>query len=216
MTPTYARGSKGTHYRYYVSASLQQGGKISEDGIVRRIGAPQFEKVIAGIIERWSASSPSPLELPLGIHLQDEGLLIDMPGNMASDIAARLHAEERILHSSKDAIRIRVPLVLPLRGGRPLVVAGDLQARPDSNLIAALRKAHSMMTLKRGQPLIETAPVSPHDRKLLRLAFLAPDLQHDILTGRQPLSLNLEKLRYLEIPLCWSKQRELLGWPPRG
>ncbi|MEP2550845.1 MAG: recombinase family protein, partial [Marinomonas sp.] len=40
MTPSFSRGSKGKHYRYYVSASLQQGGKSAPD-IVQRVPAPE-------------------------------------------------------------------------------------------------------------------------------------------------------------------------------
>lgn len=64
-----------------------------------------------------------------------------------------------------------------------------------------------------GQPLVEAAPVSAYDKKILRLAFLAPDLQRDILAGQQPRQLNLEKIMRIEIPLTWNRQREALGWP---
>jgi hypothetical protein len=70
-----------------------------------------------------------------------------------------------------------------------------------------------MLRRERGMPLIDASPVSPYDRKLLRLAFLAPDLQRDILAGRQPASLNLERFIKLEIPLSWKEQRRVLGWP---
>jgi hypothetical protein len=32
------------------------------------------------------------------------------------------------------------------------------------------------------------------------------------MTGHQPASLNLERLRQLDIPLCWKRQRQVLGW----
>ena len=54
---------------------------------------------------------------------------------------------------------------------------------------------------------------SPYDRSILRLAFLAPDIQRDILAGLQPPDLNLERLGNLAIPLAWSEQRVALGWP---
>ena len=71
-----------------------------------------------------------------------------------------------------------------------------------------------MVARDQRRPLVTVSPVSPYDRKILRLAFLAPDLQRDILAGRQPRSLNLEGLRKIEIPLAWSEQRKALGWPP--
>lgn len=89
-------------------------------------------------------------------------------------------------------------------------------AKPDPVLIAALRKAHAMLTFARGLPTMDTAPASPYDRTILRLAFLAPDIQQAILHGRQPCRLNLETLRKIEIPLAWSAQRERLGFAGSG
>ena len=58
--------------------------------------------------------------------------------------------------------------------------------------------------------MILTAPKSPYERRLLRLAFLAPDIQQAILAGGQPRSLNLEQLIHSDLPLAWSRQREML------
>jgi hypothetical protein len=80
-------------------------------------------------------------------------------------------------------------------------------------LIRALRKAHRMLSMHRGLPALEKAPASRYDRQILRLAFLAPDLQRDILTGHQPPALTLEELRCADIPPCWNEQRRALGWP---
>ena len=53
------------------------------------------------------------------------------------------------------------------------------------------------------------APISYYDRKLCRLAFLAPDIQRRIFEGKQPASLNLEKLVSVSLPTCWTAQRRL-------
>ena len=58
--------------------------------------------------------------------------------------------------------------------------------------------------------MIQEAPKSPYERNLLRLALLAPDLQRDILSGRQPAHLNLERLMKSPIPIDWHAQRRLL------
>lgn len=73
-----------------------------------------------------------------------------------------------------------------------------------------------MLTKDRGLPTIEAAPLMPHDRKLLMLAFLAPDIQRNILAGKQPPTLNLEMLGKMRIPLSWQSQREMLGWAKSG
>jgi len=53
------------------------------------------------------------------------------------------------------------------------------------------------------------APDNAYERRLCRLAFLAPDLQQMIIEGRQPPALNLERLIHESIPLAWAEQRRL-------
>lgn len=48
------------------------------------------------------------------------------------------------------------------------------------------------------------------DRTIIRLAFLAPDIQQRIVDGRQPAGLCLDDLRRAPIPLCWDDQRRLI------
>jgi len=62
-----------------------------------------------------------------------------------------------------------------------------------------------------GAPLLSASPDTPWRRKLVRLAFLAPDLQLAILEGRQPNGLNLTALMEWEIPPSWAEQRKVLG-----
>ncbi len=62
-----------------------------------------------------------------------------------------------------------------------------------------------------GLPRIEVAPASPHQRRLIRLAFLSPELQQCILDGRQPQGLTLARLIEAEIPLCWDAQERMFG-----
>lgn len=212
MTPAFSRGNNGRLYRYYVSVSLQQGGRSRGDGI-RRLPAATFERLVTQLIERWLPSTLQPLGVPVGICLREGGLLMDLPGKVAAEIAPRLSADERIVHSSRKSCRIDVPVALPLRGGKRLIITGSQTANPDRTLIAALRKAHRMVLVKRGQPFLHTAPESRYERELLRLAFLSPDLQRDILAGDQPPMLTLEALRHIDIPLCWKQQRRALGWP---
>jgi hypothetical protein len=94
-----------------------------------------------------------------------------------------------------------------------LVIAGAKPAaQPDATLIAALRKAHRMIERERGLPRVASAPASLYSRRILQLAFLAPELQRDILAGLQPPSLNLERLMGITLPLAWDEQRKVLGW----
>ena len=58
---------------------------------------------------------------------------------------------------------------------------------------------------------MQAAPASPWKRNLVRLAFLAPDIQRTILEGRQPDHLTLALLMKEEVPLLWSDQRRKFG-----
>ena len=62
-----------------------------------------------------------------------------------------------------------------------------------------------------GRPVLESAPESPYRRRLVRLAFLAPDLQRAILAGRQPPGRSLNRIMEGRLPLLWSEQAEILG-----
>ena len=59
-------------------------------------------------------------------------------------------------------------------------------------------------------PVLEAIPASPYHRRLLRLAFLAPELQRAILAGRQPPGLTLKQLLEQRLPLLWSEQAPAL------
>jgi len=212
MSPAFSRGRNGRLYRYYVSASLQQGGTMDQGKSIQRISAVAIERLVHDLVRRWLPNANSPLDVPLSISLRKDAVLIDMPGHLRSEISASLIGLEAMSQSSRQSCRIRVPFTLRQRGCRQLIVTDQPISRPDNTLIAGLRKAHSMVASSRGLPLLSSAPATHYERELLRLAFLAPDLQRDILSGLQPPTLTLAKLRHIEIPICWSKQREALGW----
>ena len=110
-------------------------------------------------------------------------------------------------------MRLVLPLRLQTRGGRTEVVAASPpKQKPDAVLIAALRAAHRMLAHDRsGAPILEVSPETSHRRRLIRLAFLAPDLQHAILAGEQPEGLTLSALMDGDLPLSWAAQRRAFG-----
>ncbi|MCC0019199.1 MAG: recombinase family protein [Rhodobiaceae bacterium] len=110
----------------------------------------------------------------------------------------------------------------PLRCGKQVrLVVGDMTSETpnhDRDLIDLLRNAHRWFeALKSGKRSsiaeiarrdgIDTAEVS----RSITLAFLAPDIVETILTGRQPMTLTLERLRACRpLPMDWNEQRHLL------
>lgn len=91
-------------------------------------------------------------------------------------------------------------------------------SRRDPKLIKALQRAHQIAgglgwRSRDGSinDIEAMAPISHYDRRLCRLAFLAPDIQKRIFEGRQPVRMNLERLFAQPIPTCWVAQRRLFA-----
>jgi hypothetical protein len=106
-----------------------------------------------------------------------------------------------------------------VRGGRTWMALPDGRdavetVRISQPLVNGLRTAHALLRKLGACPTgaperanLARAPDKPYDRKLIRLAFLAPDIQRNILQGRQPAALTLERLMFGEIPASWEEQR---------
>ena len=211
MSPTSTRGKRGQLYRYYVSASLQRGAQRNDDTALRRIAGPALEAMIATVMRRVApAHAGDPLDLPLRIEVREESLQMLLPMDLLGSVRGHLDTGESAEPEPGDAkvFRLTIPVRLRLRGGRTWIIGGTAPAaRRDPVLIRALRAAHTLVrTDKQGLPMLEVAPTSPYHRRLVRLAFLAPDLQRAILAGQQPLGLILESLMRRPIPIDWADQ----------
>lgn len=100
-----------------------------------------------------------------------------------------------------------------------LPAGGARRPKFDRALIAGLRRAHrelesrnirfaaGKLDLQEGRGLGD-----PYLRRIMPLAFLAPDIQRSILEGRQPAGLTLKRLTSAELPLDWKDQRARLGF----
>lgn len=217
MSPTFAYGRRGKLYRYYVSAPLQRGAKRDQkDSAPRRVSAATVESRLIKTLTRLLPNlQGDPLELVcrVEIHIRCVELLI--PLKYINKVNGNLATGERVRPDPavSKCLRLTLPWRMQTRGGRTDILAGDRNTpQPDPSLIRALRSAHAM--LERGPkngPVLQTAPTSPWKRNLVRLAFLAPDIQQIILEGRQPDPLTLALLMKEEIPLLWSDQRRKFG-----
>ena len=213
MNPTFSRGKSGKSYRYYVSASLQQGASPGGEGLVQRLPASAIERIVGNAAARWLAKSGRGLDQVEKVRIATDGIVVELNGGDLVAIITRLEDGEQVLHSYREKSAIHLPLALPLRGGKRYVARGDGETtRPGPVLIAALRKAHAMLSQEGGLPTMDAGPASRYDANILRLAFLAPDIQRDILDGRQPASLNVQTFRKIDLPLAWSQQRTALGY----
>lgn len=213
MSPTFTRGKNRQAYRYYVSAPLQQGRAQSNDTAIQRIAGPALEALVSTSLRRLAPRVSEPLLLPERVEVHADSLRLLLPAAHLATIRSRL-AEGEIAEAEAavpTSLRLTLPIRMRLRGGRTWILGATKPvSRRDPILIKALCKAHTILqTDDAGLPTLTAAPPSPYLRRLLRLAFLAPDLQRAILDGRQPPGLTLEQLTRATIPHLWSEQAAL-------
>ena len=209
LTPTTAKSHTGRTYRYYVSASLQQGRRGQAD---IRVSAPAFEDLVVQLACRLTGCTPAEaLGLVQRIEMHRTSVHLLLP------VRYLAHAREQLVdgeHATRDdadptLARLVVPVSSQLRGGRTHITStGAKPPRRDPVLIGALRRAHAMVATNTDiLPVLTVAPSSPYSRQLVRLAFLAPDLQRAIIDGRQPQGMTLRQLMKMDIPIGWDAQR---------
>lgn len=58
---------------------------------------------------------------------------------------------------------------------------------------------------------MDEAPTRPHEKRMVRLALPAPDLQREILLGQHHKGITLEALKSTDILLCWADKVSVLG-----
>ena len=226
MSPSFGYGRGGKVYRYYVSAPLQQGRKIDRrDGALRRVRAEALHEVVeAALAPRHVHADDLPLAALLApvrrIDLLAEEVRITLEADRLVP-AARRGLEP--VAGDGTVLALTIPVRCQARGGRVEQVGPDGRPlvhrhRRDPILIKGLRRAHKLASALGWNAsdgalrhIDVAAPVGAYDRKLVRLAFLAPDLQRAILEGRQAPGLTLSRLLDEPISPDWGCQRRMFG-----
>jgi hypothetical protein len=112
------------------------------------------------------------------------------------------------------------PLMLRKRGVETKLILGDvITDEPDHTLIKLMADARSWMQRLRNGEVASIRALAReldldhrHVTRALPLAFLAPDIIHAILGGRQPAELTVTSLKRLDpFPMRWDDQRTALG-----
>ena len=215
MTPTHSL--KGTRrYRYYVSAPLQQGHRASDthdDALIRRISATTLEDQLTALVQRLiPAAREAPLALVRRVEIHRTAIHLVLAREHCTGIQGRLTDSEELVDDADDPAYLRVIASVSVRNRRgttEIVTGNGPRIRRDPVLINALRRAHAMVEFdSKSLPLCRAVPQTQYGRRLIRLAFLAPDLQKMILAGRQPAGLNLEQLMTPPLPVAWNEQRK--------
>jgi site-specific DNA recombinase len=121
-----------------------------------------------------------------------------------------------------DLFSIHVDCELRRCGGAVRLVLRDGSSdlgKADLGLIELIERAHvAFASLRTGEkPLKQLAAEQGMDRadfgRLIRLAFLSPDITEAIRLGEHPVHLCVTSLRRLKnLPLSWEEQRQVLGF----
>lgn len=102
----------------------------------------------------------------------------------------------------------------------PAAIERQKPSRVDPALVKALARSHAWFhDLAAGRAMsiegiaAREGLTEGYVRRLIRLAFLAPDIVEAILDGRQPAELTAASLtRRIDLPLDWRQQAQCTGF----
>src|SRR6185437_1138744 len=104
---------------------------------------------------------------------------------------------------------------------RKLIIADGVDRRSapaNESLLKLLERAFQWEAQVRGgKSMQDIAKQEKLDRsyvtRVVRLAFLAPDIVEAILEGRHKPDLKVKRF-FTDMPIAWAEQRRVLGFPP--
>jgi site-specific DNA recombinase len=222
MTPSHARKG-GVKYRYYLSSALLQGG-TERAGSVRRIPAAEVEAlVVRSVREHLKLSQPIDDRNLANTHIKrlevhPERLLIRLA--RSSDAGPEQAGAGAILHVPwhKTTSTRRREVLLP-EGATPQLVR-PIRSETRATLVASIVRGRHWLDELVADAAASTETIAKREgcsvRKVnmtISLAFLAPDLVKAAIDGRLPHGMGV--VRLADLPAEWSRQREMLGFPPQ-
>jgi len=233
---------KGRRYRYYISESIA-GGPKSSSGSGWRLPGQEIEQTIVRLalqlIQDRSAITSALQQSGIPAHLIPDVLHATKYQTGGTNLIDRLVQRVELqqdgilltlslaslipndIASAPIAITREFPMQMKRRGVEMCLVIGNTgPARIDQTLIKSIVRAHKWLndlTSGRAKKVAEIASREGVDKsyvnRVLYLAFLAPDITEAIITGRQPVNLNVNTLtKNFDLPLDWAEQRRFLGF----
>jgi site-specific DNA recombinase len=149
------------------------------------------------------------------VELKSDGIRVSIKP-IASAEKSRAQLPDQV------AIARSFPMQLKRRGVELRLIVGDHNrsaAIVDLSLLNAVARAHRWFDEISTRKARSLAAIAAREGlavryvgRLIRLAFLAPDIVESIVEGRQPTTLTAEALtRRIELPLSWCSQRTALN-----
>lgn len=204
MVPGHSN-KKGVRYRYYVSQQDKERVKLKP----WRVPAGDLEAVVVSQLCNHLGTEPG--SLGTRDHLRE----------YVETVSVEL---DRLIITFSDRggnKQVEVPATWIRRGNQRKLLppAGQAGAgSPDPALVKLIVRGHqARQHLAKAESVAAAAEAMGLNQRyfsvLVKVGFLAPDIQAAILDGHQPLQLNRQRLaRIGNMPSCWQAQRQLLGF----
>ena len=226
MSPSYAI-RRGNRYRYYISSALLH-ERRDDAGSRARANADDVERAVVGTLglsrPELCAESPSgcwSVEIRKLVRGSIERVVVQTDEIHVFRRPEATSASD----TADDGGAARVMQVVPLpspgpRARREIIVPGRRDSSPrrlNHALVVAVARARLWMRDLCTGKYADTTEIAhqfqlneAHVRRLLRCAYLAPDIIEAIAEGRQPRSMTVKRLLH-GIPCAWADQRAAFG-----
>lgn len=226
MSPVNVTRKGGATYRYYVSTAVQK-GRRAEAGVHPRVPAPLLEEAVHQAVAPLLEAKTSPSwdqvrDVIDRIEVQRDVLKIRLDPARTTQCAISETGRVRLaqLDQEQDHPLIIRPLQIIKRGG--LTVLGPdgseaiIRRTLDPALSSALVRAEAWKRKLLSGKVTRLADLaraeeinSTYAARMLRVAFLAPELKAQILDGTASERLSLQVIMSKDLPLDWDDQRAL-------
>ncbi len=222
-----------------IAAFLKDAGKVFDELAGSLSPRDQEHLIVAATnqTERWPRMAACEqrgfiLHVVAGVTVGGEEILIELRrtalrhalvGETSSMDAVCALGSQAGTYDGGDELTLRIPARLKLCSGEMRLVippgqGQELQPRPNATLIKALTRAHRWKERLFTGEAPSTSAIAKEEgvteryvSRIMRLAFLAPDIVEAILNGYQPTDLELERLMK-GVPVSWNEQRRALGF----
>lgn len=239
MSPQWSIGNGGRKYCYYVSQALLQ-RRRGQEGSLPRVRASLVDDLVSACADAFAGARSCERQpdirqrvndLVTHVIVSEDEVRIHVRHGLPED---KRHSFEKLLTralaclppgsaatTGDEGCQISIPV--KLRTGTAMAIGGVTASiatprRINKPLLAALARAHVWRRLIETGQVQSVEQIATRDeidrkdvRRILRLAFLAPDLQQAIVEGRQPTRLSIRALAGTDLPCEWSLQREDLS-----